>query len=309
MAVLLGLACACIWGASALLTRDLSRAAGAARAFFWTQLFGLAGLCAAVAIVGPGVDLASTSAGDWATGALFGLLNATATLTLYAAFRSGAVSLVVPVSASYAAVTTLLAMATGERLGLLEGTGVVLCLGGVALALVSRGPLPGGGRVPPGLGLAVLAAVQYGAAFWLLGLFVAPALGGVVPILLTRLVPVLGLGLAHLARRLSATPPAGAMLGRAVAVGLMDAGAFVCLAVGYSLGTESVSVVTVLGSLYSAVGTILDPSGPAIAALRQGNAFYGLVDVLGKINDTGYEPIRNAAGQTIGVIYAGFLVE
>src|SRR5271168_3670082 len=41
-----------------------------------------------------------------------------------------------------------------------------------------------------------------------------------------------------------------------------------------------------------AVGTILDPSGPAFAALSQGNAFYGMVDILGKIYDTGYEPIK-----------------
>ncbi len=264
MAVLLGLACACIWGASALLTRDLSRSAGAARAFFWTQMFGLAGLLAMLAVTGPGTDLATVPAAAWATGIVFGMLNATATLTLYAAFRAGAVSLVVPVSASYAAVTTLLAMAAGERLGLLEGAGVLLCLGGVALALLSRGPIVGGSRIPPGLGLAVLAAVQYGAAFWLLGLFVAPALGGVVPILLTRLVPVVGLGLAHLSGRLPVPPPAGPALGRAAVVGFMDAGAFVCLAVGYSLGTESVSVVTVLGSLYSAVGTLL-----AVLVLRE----------------------------------------
>lgn len=257
MAVLLGLACALIWGTSALLTRDLSRAVGAARAFFWTQLFGLGGLAATVAVLGPGIDVASVPAGAWATGVVFAILNATATLTLYNAYRSGAVSLVVPVSASYAAVTTLLAMAAGERLGLFEGTGVLLCLAGVALALVTRGPLPGGGRIPPGLGLAVLAAVQYGAAFWLLGLFVAPALGGVVPILLTRLMPVVVLGLAQLSGRLKAPPPPGASMGRAVAVGLMDAGAFVCLALGYALGTESVSVVTVLGSLYSAVGAML----------------------------------------------------
>ncbi|MFN8721108.1 MAG: EamA family transporter [Rhodospirillales bacterium] len=264
MAVLLGLACAVIWGTSALLTRDLSRAAGAARAFFWTQVFGLCGLVAMLAATGPGVDLAGVSAGAWAIAVLFSLLNATATLTLYSAFRTGAMSLVVPVSASYAAVTTLLAVAAGERLGVPEGAGVLLCLGGVALALVSRTPVAGGGRIPPGLGLAVLAAAQYGAAFWLLGLFVAPALGGVVPILLTRLVPVVAIGLAHLSGRLSVPPPAGATLGRAVAVGFMDAGAFVCLAVGYSLGTESVSVVTVLGSLYSAVGALL-----AVLVLRE----------------------------------------
>lgn len=58
-----------------------------------------------------------------------------------------------------------------------------------------------------------------------------------------------------------------------------------------------------------AVGTILDPSGPAIAAIRQGNAYYGLVDILGKIYDTGYEPIKSESGEVIGVYYVGYLME
>lgn len=58
-----------------------------------------------------------------------------------------------------------------------------------------------------------------------------------------------------------------------------------------------------------AVGTPLDPSGPAIAAIRQGNAFYGIVDILGKLYDTGYEPIKNGSGEIIGVYYIGYMME
>jgi len=58
-----------------------------------------------------------------------------------------------------------------------------------------------------------------------------------------------------------------------------------------------------------AVGTPLDPSGPAIAAIRQGKAHYGIVDILGRMYDTGYEPIKNAAGETVGVYYIGFPLE
>jgi hypothetical protein len=58
-----------------------------------------------------------------------------------------------------------------------------------------------------------------------------------------------------------------------------------------------------------AIGTPLDPSGPAIAAIRQGKAYYGIVDILGKLYDTGYEPIRNAKGEIIGVYYIGYSVE
>jgi hypothetical protein len=58
-----------------------------------------------------------------------------------------------------------------------------------------------------------------------------------------------------------------------------------------------------------AVGTPLDPSGPAKAAIDQGKAYFGVVDILGKMFDTGYEPIRTAKGETIGVYYVGYPLE
>ena len=58
-----------------------------------------------------------------------------------------------------------------------------------------------------------------------------------------------------------------------------------------------------------AIGTPLDPSGPAIAAIRQDKVYYGIVDILGKLYDTGYEPIKNAKGEIIGVYYIGYLME
>jgi signal transduction histidine kinase len=57
-----------------------------------------------------------------------------------------------------------------------------------------------------------------------------------------------------------------------------------------------------------AVGTLLDPRGPAIATVRQGRPFYGVVDILGRSYITGYEPIRSADGATIGLYYVGYPV-
>jgi hypothetical protein len=55
-----------------------------------------------------------------------------------------------------------------------------------------------------------------------------------------------------------------------------------------------------------AVGTVLDPKGRAFAAIQNGQPFYGVVDILGKPYMTGYEPMRNAAKQTIGIWYVGY---
>jgi methyl-accepting chemotaxis protein len=55
-----------------------------------------------------------------------------------------------------------------------------------------------------------------------------------------------------------------------------------------------------------AIGTILDPKGKAIAAIREGKAFYGLVEILGNPYLTGYAPIRDSKGETIGIWYVGY---
>jgi hypothetical protein len=55
-----------------------------------------------------------------------------------------------------------------------------------------------------------------------------------------------------------------------------------------------------------AIGTILDPNGPAIAMIKKGEAYYGDADILGKPYVTGYEPIRDASGDVIGIYYVGY---
>jgi hypothetical protein len=86
---------------------------------------------------------------------------------------------------------------------------------------------------------------------------------------------------------------------------------FNCTATFFSKkGDDYVRISTnVLKDGNRAVGTVLDPKGPAFAAISKGEAFYGIVDILGKKYETGYEPIKNAAGETIGVYYIGYLLE
>jgi hypothetical protein len=56
-----------------------------------------------------------------------------------------------------------------------------------------------------------------------------------------------------------------------------------------------------------AIGTVLDPNGKAIASIRNGEPFYGEVDILGKPYITGYKPIRNSSQGVIGIYYVGYL--
>jgi hypothetical protein len=58
-----------------------------------------------------------------------------------------------------------------------------------------------------------------------------------------------------------------------------------------------------------AIGTILDPNGPAIAMIKKGEAYYGDATILGKPYITGYDPIKDTTGTVIGIYYVGYLKE
>jgi diguanylate cyclase (GGDEF)-like protein/PAS domain S-box-containing protein len=60
------------------------------------------------------------------------------------------------------------------------------------------------------------------------------------------------------------------------------------------------------GNGLRAIGTKLDPQGKAIKAIQHGKPFYGVVDILGNPYITGYEPMLNKDGETIGIWYVGY---
>jgi hypothetical protein len=52
------------------------------------------------------------------------------------------------------------------------------------------------------------------------------------------------------------------------------------------------------------IGTVL--SGAPLDSIRAGNAYYGKVSVLGTSYISGYEPIKDASGATIGAYFVGY---
>jgi methyl-accepting chemotaxis protein len=58
-----------------------------------------------------------------------------------------------------------------------------------------------------------------------------------------------------------------------------------------------------------AVGTELNNTTKAYAALSHGQAFYGVVDILGNPYITGYEPLNAKNGDFIGINYVGYKAE
>lgn len=58
-----------------------------------------------------------------------------------------------------------------------------------------------------------------------------------------------------------------------------------------------------------ALGTVLDPRGPVIAAIKKGSAYYGATTILGKNYFTAYEPVYASPGNIVGVYYVGFQLD
>jgi drug/metabolite transporter (DMT)-like permease len=288
MGILFGLLTALSWGSSDLLARFATRKIGTFRAMLYMQLTGLLLLSVALHWLGGWGSLASFAWRPWAWGILAGVLNTGATLALYRSFEIGKLSIVAPISASYPALTMLLAAITGERLTLLRLGGLLLILVGVTV--VARGEeIPGDANlVDPqkqpakkhlGVEWALAAAVGFGFLFWVLGARAVPLLGSAQAVWVVRLVCViLPMAAALLLRRPPALPKAEAkwlILG----MGMLDTGAYILN--NYGMRLEQVSVVTVLSSLYGAVtvGLAATILGEKIARTQ----WLGIVAIFGGI--------------------------
>lgn len=261
MGILLGLATALCWGSGDLFARFATRKIGTVRTMLYMQLTGLVLLTLAMPALGGWGHLADGSGWrPWMWGILAGALNTSATLGLYRSFEIGKMSVVAPVSASYPALTMLLAALTGERLTAARFAGIALTIAGVVL--VARGEeMPGDanpldetarpGKRNLGVGWAVFSGAGFGVMFWLLGIRVVPVLGSAPSVWVIRLTSVvLTTAVVLILRQRVALPAAGAkswILG----VGILDTSAYVLN--NYGMQHEQVSVVSVLASLYGAV--------------------------------------------------------
>jgi drug/metabolite transporter (DMT)-like permease len=266
MGILLGLTAALGWGAADFLARYATRLAGFYRTLIFMQVVGFVGLGLYLALSGEFERLlAQVGWQPWAWAVLAALLNMFSSLALYRAFEVGVLTVVSPITASYAALTALLSLLSGEVISQQRGIGIGAVLFGVALAAAPlRLPAKAAAgetidkqpaRLTRGVGLALLSAVGYGIIFWIFGFQVIPALGGIVPVWLIRLMTLCVLVALAAPARQSMRVPRGTAMWLIGVVGLLDTSAYVANTIG--LTTREVAVVTVLASLYSTVTVLL----------------------------------------------------
>jgi drug/metabolite transporter (DMT)-like permease len=156
------------------------------------------------------------------------------------------------------AVPVLVSVGLGERPGPVAVAGILLGL--VSIVLVSQqasggagspDPRPGGGGLPPGVGMALVSGVAIG--FFLLSLAQTRPEAGMWPILASRSTSVALFGIGALAARRSLRLPGVLLLTLACGVIDMSANALYLVAVR----TGPLSVVVTLASLYPASTVLL----------------------------------------------------
>jgi drug/metabolite transporter (DMT)-like permease len=255
MGVLFGLGAALVWGAADFYARLSSERIGARRTLFWMQVLGA--LMTGLLLCVPALRPHALPAPELALAVAIGALNALGGLLLYRSLEIGTVSLVSPVSSTFAAIAAVLAIGAGERPTSAQIGGLLLA----ALGVVGAAIPPRVETAPPGsahasrrgVGLAALAAVSWGLSFFALRYVVGP-LGSVFPVFISRVTSMTLIFIGSRALSKPLEPPRGA-LHFVAAIALFDSAAFVL----YNLGvaTALTAVVAVLSSLYSAVTVVL----------------------------------------------------
>ena len=249
LGIFYGLLMAVSFGTADFLVTRSTRKVGPLRALYLIQIVGLSALL--LTAIARGESLPGWS-NIWIHAISLSIAGFSGMFFLYRAFAIGTLSLVSPISASYAVVTGLLALAFGERPpGLvLIGAGVLI----IGVVIVARGS-GGGSAGLAGVPDAIVAALFLGLFFWGMG-DVANEWGWLWPVLVNRCVQFV-CALVLLRRggeSLSIRPELGN--GKLLAgAALFDTAALLSFNLG--VAESFTTTTTALGSLYSAVAVVL----------------------------------------------------
>lgn len=247
IAILGGLGAAVFWATGTLCAAQASRLIGAQSVLAWVMVIGLA-ITAPIAVVS-GVPRELRGAElEWAVVA--GAGNVAGLLLAYEAMRRGKVSIVAPITSTEGAIAALLAVATGEALGVSSAVLLGLIAAGVVLAsLASAGDAGGEHPVEASL-LAGVAACCFG-----IGLFATARVSNALPLVWAVIPPRL-VGVAVVALPLLAASRVrleAAAVPLVLTSGVCEVAGFAAYAVG---ARHSVAVSAVLASQFAAFAAL-----------------------------------------------------
>ena len=169
LGAIFGLGSAFCFGSADFLAQRLTHRLGWASTVLWSQLCsGL--LLLPIAIWGWGWPAVDASLLAWLVG--LGLLSWLGTIGLYRAFEVGVLSVVSPISASFAAITLGLAILGGDAPSLAVSMGLAVTLAGIVTTSTAPPPTEGARpsrlRLTTGSGWALMSSFAYGALlYWM----------------------------------------------------------------------------------------------------------------------------------------------
>jgi drug/metabolite transporter (DMT)-like permease len=263
MALIWALSAALSFGIADLCAREASQQESSLKTLLYLYLIGIP--AAAVLLIFSEVGLwQDTLSWMGLAGAGVGLIIALGTVCLYRALVIGPLLIVAPIASSFAVVTFVLSLLSGERPTQFQLIGLIVTLSGVIFATLSSGPADdeggllltrGQGRiVPVGVVFAIGTALLHGIGFWLLR-YIVPVLGSQATVFVMRVSTLPFLILFFRASHMPLRLNTASSLKWLVPVGVLDTAAswFYNLAVASGL----TSIVSVITSLYSVVTVIL----------------------------------------------------
>lgn len=205
-------------------------------------------LIAAIVVI-RGVPIAP---GPWiAAGIVAGLVGLVGLSAAYRGMAIGVVSVVSTIAATGPILPIIVGLVLGERPSVLQFGGIAVTLAGITLLAFDRRP-QAGGKLVPGVGLALVAALAFGV--FLVAIRYASRPDPVWGVLATRTGSVLALLVLGLAFRSRIKVPR-AELPSLFAVGVLDVSADVFFAFATTIGL--LSIVSILSSLYPVATVIL----------------------------------------------------
>jgi drug/metabolite transporter (DMT)-like permease len=281
-----GLVAALCWGVADFCARGSSRTGGTFLTLFYVEIIATLGMLALNLPLGL-ISFAHATPGNVALAIIINLAILGGAALLYRAFAIGTLSLVSPIAASFAALTALLSLLTGERANPLQLVGIVLTVAGVTVASTvpastadnaeahepKTSAAVGHWRLAPGLVEALGAMLVFGVCYWALR-FPVSALGGTTTVFISKLADMIVLMLiaavgllvhrlrdwGNRAKRASVPwyvirRPAGVFWPWVVGVAVLDTAANVAYNLGITVSLTA--VVSVISSLFSAVTVLL----------------------------------------------------
>jgi drug/metabolite transporter (DMT)-like permease len=254
MSLVFGVAAALCWGSSDFVAKLAVAKIGYLRTTLFMQLVGIAFM---FLITGNDVvRLLSFPTEVYLTFGL-GAVNAIATVALFKSFEVGQLSIMSPIASSYPALTSVLALLLlNERVTQMRLLGIMCIFAGILFVSFQRNSIPRREpkRIASGVGYALTAFVFMGLLFFALKLVVID-LGGLLPVLVIRLVSASIVGAILLCGRTRSVSRPASVFHLVFFVGVVDSLANVAYNIGISLGT--VAVVSFVSSLFSAITILL----------------------------------------------------